>query len=258
MTRTDHAEDAARQLIDRAGRTYAQDAGITLKNSPSPLFELLVLALLLSTRISADIAVAAARELFTAGYRTPEKMARADWQKLVDALGRGHYVRYDESTATRLGEAAQKVLDDYHGDLRRLADDADSDPTRAAELLQDFTGIGPVGADIFLREVQSVWEWVAPRFDKRALAAARDLGLPEDPARLDDLADGMRGFESSTDDAVVKLEQMRDQFNGFADGQIALGYVNDAALRTADAVAQVQRQELARQEEARAARVEWR
>ena len=62
MTRTDHAEDTARQLIDRAGRTYAQDAGITLKNPPSPLFELLVLALLLSTRISADIAVAAARD----------------------------------------------------------------------------------------------------------------------------------------------------------------------------------------------------
>lgn len=59
------------------------------------------------------------------------------------------------------------------------------------------------------------------------------------PKELDDLADGMRGFESSTDDAVVKLEQMRDQFNGFADGQIALGYVNDAALRTADAVSQV-------------------
>ena len=88
MTRTDHAEDAARQLIDRAGRTYAQDAGITLKNTPSPLFELLVLALLLSTRISADIAVAAARELFTAGYRTPEKMARADWQKLLASLPR--------------------------------------------------------------------------------------------------------------------------------------------------------------------------
>ena len=64
-------------------------------------------------------------------------------------------------------------------------------------------------------------------------------GVEGRPKELDDLADGMRGFESSTDDAVVKLEQMRDQFNGFADGQIALGYVNDAALRTAEAVAQV-------------------
>lgn len=190
MTRTNHARDTARILLDRAGRTYADDAGITLKNTPSPLFELLVLALLLSTRISADIAVAAARELFAAGYRTPEKMARAEWQSLVDALGRGHYVRYDESTATRLGEAAQRVLDEYHGDLRRLADDAGSDPDRAAELLQGFTGIGPVGADIFLREVQSVWEWATPYFDTRALAAARDLGLPDDPGRLADLADG--------------------------------------------------------------------
>ncbi|MGW8812607.1 endonuclease [Gordonia terrae] len=190
MTRTNHARDTARILLDRAGRTYADDAGITLKNTPSPLFELLVLALLLSTRISADIAVAAARELFAAGYRTPEKMARAERQSLVDALGRGHYVRYDESTATRLGEAAQRVLDEYHGDLRRLADDAGSDPGRAAELLQGFTGIGPVGADIFLREVQSVWEWATPYFDTRALAAARDLGLPDDPGRLADLADG--------------------------------------------------------------------
>nr|WP_064571537.1 hypothetical protein [Gordonia sp. LAM0048] len=190
MTRTNHARDTARILLDRAGRTYADDAGITLKNTPSPLFELLVLALLLSTRISSDIAVAAARELFAAGYRTPEKMARAEWQSLVDALGRGHYVRYDESTATRLGEAAQRVLDEYHGDLRRLADDAGSDPGRAAELLQGFTGIGPVGADIFLREVQSVWEWATPYFDTRALAAARDLGLPDDPGRLADLADG--------------------------------------------------------------------
>lgn len=190
MTRTNHARDTARILLDRAGRTYADDAGITLKNTPSPLFELLVLALLLSTRISADIAVAAARELFAAGYRTPEKMARAEWQSLVDALGRGHYVRYDESTATRLGEAAQRVLDEYHGDLRRLADAAGSGPGRAAELLQGFTGIGPVGADIFLREVQSVWEWATPYFDTRALAAARDLGLPDDPGRLADLADG--------------------------------------------------------------------
>ncbi|WP_439032466.1 endonuclease [Gordonia terrae] len=190
MTRTDDAARTARALLDRAGRTYAEDAGITLKNTPSPLFELLVLALLLSTRISADIAVAAARELFAAGYRTPEKMARAGRRSLIDALGRGRYVRYDESTATRLGQAARKVLDEYSGDLRRLGDAAGSDPVRAAELLQGFTGIGPVGADIFLREVQSVWEWATPHFDKRALAAARDLGLPDDPARLADLADG--------------------------------------------------------------------
>ena len=177
-------------LIERAGRTYADEAGITLKNTPAPLFQLLVLSLLLSARISADIAVAAARELFAAGYRTPAKMADADWQDLVDALGRGHYVRYDESTATRLGEAARKVGADYQGDLRTLADRADGDVGRAAKELQTFTGIGPTGASVFLREVQDVWDWVTPYFDERALSAAGDLGLPDDPVELHRLADG--------------------------------------------------------------------
>ncbi|MGW5267629.1 endonuclease [Rhodococcus sp. NPDC003994] len=175
-------------LLDEHGRTYADEAGITLKDTPSPLFELLVLTQLLSARISADIAVAAARELFSAGYRTPEKMAAASWQDKVDALGRGRYTRYDESTATRLGETAEKVRSDYHGDLRRLAEKADGDVGATSRLLQEFDGIGPTGADIFLREVQDVWPWVGPYFDEKALAAAKDLGLPTDPAKLGDRA----------------------------------------------------------------------
>jgi hypothetical protein len=59
------------------------------------------------------------------------------------------------------------------------------------------------------------------------------------PKELDDLAEGMRGFESNTDDAVAKLEEMRGQFNDFTDPLVALGYVNDAALQTADAVSKV-------------------
>lgn len=38
----------ARQVVGRHGTTYAQDAGITLKDTPSPLYRLLVL----SARIS--------------------------------------------------------------------------------------------------------------------------------------------------------------------------------------------------------------
>jgi hypothetical protein len=33
---------------------------------------------------------------------------------------RAHYRRYDESTATALGEGAQLLIDRWHGDLRRL------------------------------------------------------------------------------------------------------------------------------------------
>lgn len=179
------AERIAGKLIDEQGRTYAEEAGIKLADKPSPLYQLQVLATLLSARISGDIAVAAARELFAAGYRTPAAMTQASWQDRVDALGRGHYKRYDERTATMLGDAADKLSDRWHGDLRKLRDEAGGDAKRIAELLTEFPGIGPTGASIFLREVQEAWPSVAPYVDDRMTQGARHAGLP---GNRDDLA----------------------------------------------------------------------
>jgi hypothetical protein len=103
--------DTAARLVSRHGTTWCEEAGIRLADKPSPLWRLFVLSLLLSARISSDIAVAAARELSKAGMRTPHATAQATWQQRVDALGRGHYRRYDERTSTQLGEAAQQLLD---------------------------------------------------------------------------------------------------------------------------------------------------
>ncbi|MGP5708386.1 endonuclease [Brachybacterium alimentarium] len=186
MTRS-HRQIAAALLEDH-GTTYAHQAGIRLADKPSLLYRLLVLATLLSTRIDADIAVAAARELSAAGFRTPQRMLDATWQQRVDALGRGHYRRYDESTATRLGDGAQLLLDTYRGDLRSLRSAGDG-PQGVLERLQDFPGIGPTGAAIFVREAQGLWPELAPFFDRKALDGARRLGLPEDPETLDTLID---------------------------------------------------------------------
>jgi hypothetical protein len=45
-----------------------------------------------------------------------------------------------------------------------------------------------VGADIFLREVQSVWPEAAPCFDGKAAEGARRLGLPDSPEQLAGMA----------------------------------------------------------------------
>ncbi|WP_374224259.1 endonuclease [Streptomyces sp. ISL-66] len=169
----------AKRLLEEYGRTHAEEAGIRLRNTPAPLYQLLTLCVLFSVRIRADIAVAAARELFAAGLRTPRAMTAASWQDRVDALGRAHYRRYDESTATALGAGAELVLDRYGGDLRRLRDEAGGDPDRIRELLQEVPRIGPVGADIFCREAQGVWPELRPAFDGRARHAAAELGLPK-------------------------------------------------------------------------------
>ena len=54
----------------------------------------------------------------------------------------------------------------------------------------EFPGIGPTGADIFLREVQAVWPDVRPFVDRRVVEGARRMGLPDEPDRLARLADG--------------------------------------------------------------------
>ncbi|MGW7329987.1 endonuclease [Streptomyces sp. NPDC054840] len=186
---TQRRRATVRRLMDRYGRTHAEEAGITLRNTPAPLYQLLTLCVLFSIRIKADIAVAAARELFRAGMRTPRAMADSSWQDRVDALGRAHYRRYDESTATALGAGAELVLDRYRGDLRRLRDAADGDPDRIRELLREIPRIGPVGADIFCREAQTVWPELRPSFDDRAREAASELGLPSSPEDLARLVD---------------------------------------------------------------------
>ena len=184
MTGSDRAGRLARTLVERHGTTLAEDAGIKLADKPSPLWQLLVLSLLLSARISSDIAVAAAQELFKAGYRTPQRMAEAAWQQRVDVLGRARYKRYDERTSTMLGETANRVLDEYGGDLRRLHEAAGSDADEIGRRLQQFKGIGPTGAGIFCREVQAVWTDLAPYVDSVAADGAAKVGLPRDPAKL--------------------------------------------------------------------------
>lgn len=180
--------DEVRKLLDEHGTTYAADAGIRLRDKPAPLYQLLVLTLLSSARISADIAVASAQELFKAGWRTPQKMRSATWQQRVDALVRGGYRRYDESTSTQLEKNADYVLAAYGGDLRKIRPGQGGDVDKLVEALTDFPRIGPTGARIFCREVQDVWPEVSPFFDDRALDAAKERGLPSDPDGLATLA----------------------------------------------------------------------
>ncbi|GAB3502849.1 endonuclease [Amycolatopsis cihanbeyliensis] len=187
---TKDTKRTVKRLLEVAGKTYADEAGIRLADKPAPLYQLLVLSVLLSTRIKAQIAVAAARELQAAGFGTPQRMLAATWQQRVDALGRGHYVRYDESTATALGEGAQLLREEYRGDLRRMRERAGGDPATLRRLLKQVPKLGPVGAEIFCREAQRVWPELRPYLDRKAAKGAERLGLPTDPDELGTLVGG--------------------------------------------------------------------
>ncbi|SNT26067.1 hypothetical protein SAMN05421812_10478 [Asanoa hainanensis] len=179
--------DRVERLLDRYGETYAHQAGIRLADRPQPLYQLLVLTKLLSARISATVAVAAARELFQAGLTSPKAMLAADEHTLWHTLARAHYVRYGGPAIRALSGGAQLVLDRWGGDLRRMHREAAGDRAALRAALTEFPGIGPTGADIYLREVQAVWPDIRPYLDERVTAAAKAVRLPATPARLANL-----------------------------------------------------------------------
>jgi hypothetical protein len=187
MSEKDELSQRVHELLEEHGRTFAAEAGLRLRDTPGPLYQLLVLGVLSSAPMRASVAVDAARELFAAGYRSPSKMLAASWQQRVDALGRAHYRRYDERTATALGQGAQLLLDRWHGDLRKLRAEAGRDPGRIRVLLQEVPRIGPIGAEIFCREAQGLWPELRPTFDERAAKGAEAVGLPTRPEQLADL-----------------------------------------------------------------------
>jgi endonuclease III len=179
-----------RALLDQYGQTFAEEAGIELEEgTPEGLFQLLCLAVLLSAPTSSEKAMGAIQGLIEADLATPEKMAEASKEQRVEVLDSSGYDQLDERAATRLGDTAELVLRVYYGNLDELREAAKQDVERERELLLEFKGIGPLGADIFLREVQGVWEEVYPYADERVLEAAGKLGLGKDAESLSQLVD---------------------------------------------------------------------
>lgn len=150
------------------------------------MFRLLCLSVLLATRMRHATGVAAARALGEAGLDTPEDVATRRDRVRATLTGAG-YVRYDESKADQLAQSAAHCHDAYDGDLRRLrgADDV-------GERLIAFSGIGEVGAEIFLREVQAVWPEVRPMVGRAGRRGAAVVGLPGNDRALGGLVDGDR------------------------------------------------------------------
>ena len=205
-------KDVVAALLERHGATYAREAGIPLGSDagPSALWRLLCLSLLLSARISADLAVRGARALADEGWTSAQKLADSTWERRAKVLNEAGYARYDERTATMLGETAELVGERYRGDLRRLRSEADRDPARERELLKECKGIGDVGVDIFFREVQGDWQELHPYLDDRAVRSAGKLGLPEDSKRLAKLAGDSAAETTRLAAALVRAELAGD------------------------------------------------
>ena len=171
--------------------TFAEEASIDVaKATPKPLFELLVLSLLLASRIDHELSLRAFASLRRAKLTSVDGLADAEPADVVHALD-GDYLR-KERTTDLLQTCARQVRDDWSGDLRKLREEAGGDVARATELVEAFKGFGPVGAEIFLREVQVAWEDLSPFYGERVKEAAKARHVPSSDAKLAELGDPAR------------------------------------------------------------------
>src|SRR6185312_1520996 len=134
----DGQKQVVRRLLKVARTTYATEANVRISDKPMSLFQLLVLCMLASKPIDATIAMRAGHELFGDGLKTPKAVLNADRRTMIAAFGRAHYVRYDESSATRLTDMARRVADEYSGDLREIPRRSREDVGVAKRMLKQF------------------------------------------------------------------------------------------------------------------------
>jgi len=157
--------------------SYSQELGIDL-NREEGRFEWFLASILFAKRISSQIAKRTYKEFESEGIVTPESILEAGWDKLVEVLDRGGYVRYDFSTASNLLEIAASLREKY-GSLENLHTQAKDSGDLMKKLLE-FKGVGPTTVNIFLRELKGIWWKAKPAISPIAKQVAGKLGLKEE------------------------------------------------------------------------------
>lgn len=142
---------------------YSEELGIDLKQRVDrEYFRWFLASLLFGARISETIA----RNTYMAFERhrllTPRAILAAGWDFLVDPIMReGGYVRYDGRKSTQILKDCETLTNQYQGSLTRLHSLA-GDSKDLQRRLQDFYGVGPVTANVFLRELRPYWHKARP------------------------------------------------------------------------------------------------
>jgi len=157
-------------------QTYSEELCLDLTRS-GDRFKWFLASILFAKRISAEVAKKTYRRFEEEGLNTPESILAAGWDRLVQVLDSGGYVRYDFSTASNLLRIMEELKEKY-GDLEGLHRESKS-PTDLERRLREFKGVGPVGVNIFLRELRGIWEKAKPKPSRMAIQTCQRIGLKD-------------------------------------------------------------------------------
>jgi hypothetical protein len=157
---------------------YSEELGIDLAQATDAVyFRWFLASLLFGARISETIAKNTYRAFISHGLASPRRIVAAGWEFLVNPVMReGGYVRYDGRKSTQVLRDCERLLADYRGSLR-LLHEAAHDARDLEAMLLTFYGVGPVTANIFLRELRPYWGKADPEPREIVKRLARKLKL---------------------------------------------------------------------------------
>jgi hypothetical protein len=155
-------DGVTRSALERS-LLYSEELGIDLaQHSDSAWFRWFLASLLFGGRISETTAKNTYRAFIYHGLASPSRIVSAGWDFLVNPIMReGGYVRYDGRKSTQVLRDCETLLRDYGGSLQQLHESA-SGPRDLEDRLLAFYGVGPITANIFLRELRPYWAKADP------------------------------------------------------------------------------------------------
>ncbi|RHZ51387.1 uncharacterized protein CDV56_105004 [Aspergillus thermomutatus] len=168
-------EEFGRQPLE--GTSLAKEP---LTASPDTVLAMVIDAMLKSRPISHDLSQRAVNRIIDEGYHDIRKLGESSWEERTMVLKEGGYNRYREQGATNLGDLADFINGQYDGDLNNLLRKAGNDRKKTRDLIKEIKGLGDLGVDLFLNNVQSVWPSMAPFVDARSLKTADEIGISTD------------------------------------------------------------------------------
>ena len=137
-------------------KIYAKELGIDLSSKQeAEYFKWFLACLLFGKPIQQEVAKRTYFEFVNDGLTNPDAIIQAGWDKLVEILDKGHYVRFDYSTATKLLDVCRALKEKY-GTITNLLKQVQSIDELSSRL-QEFKGIGQKTAEIFLRDIRPVF-----------------------------------------------------------------------------------------------------
>ena len=150
----DNVKNMIPKAKTREKNINSAELGIDLgSGKEKELFKWFLACLLFGRPIQQEVAKRTYFEFVKEGVLTPGEILKAGWDKLVEILDQGHYVRYDFSTATKLLEISEELRQRY-GSLSELLRQSKNRSDLETKL-QEFKGIGPVTARIFIKELKN-------------------------------------------------------------------------------------------------------